>query len=405
MYRSLAYLCLFVAGLASVRAEEEAPSAKSLTEDNFKDEVSAGPHFVMFFAPWCGHCKRLAPTWDTLAEKYNKDADQEVKIGKVDCTQQTALCSAQDVTGYPTLKFFKSGAEKEDGVKYRGNRDQAALEKFIRESMGLEPEAAADSGEAAEKPASAEAEVKDGLSILTAASFEKAVSTGDSFVKFYAPWCGHCIKLAPTWDSLAKEFEADDRVKIAKIDCTAHQSVCQENEVRGYPTLAYFRAGKKVEAYKGGRGLDDLKGFVSAQLGTGAGDAAATKEKEPEKPSAVAKLDKDSFKAGVEKGVTFVKFFAPWCGHCKRLAPTWEQLAQHFADNEGVSIADVDCTVAENANRALCDGEGVNGFPTLNIYNNGEKADEYTGKRDFDSLLAFVEKHVKGGEAKEKDEL
>ena len=41
--------------------------------------------------------------------------------------------------------------------------------------------------------------------------------------------------------------------------------------------------------------------------------------------------------------------------------------------SQGVSIAHVDCTVAENANRALCDGEGVNGFPTLNIYNNGEK--------------------------------
>ena len=50
---------------------------------------------------------------------------------------------------------------------------------------------------------------------------------GDAFIKFYAPWCGHCIKLAPTWDSLAKEFEADARVKIAKIDCTAHQSICK----------------------------------------------------------------------------------------------------------------------------------------------------------------------------------
>jgi len=399
---SLVYLCL-VGCLLGVRAEgEEAPNAKELTEDNFKDEVSAGPHFVMFFAPWCGHCKRLAPTWDTMAEKFNKDAEQEVKIGTVDCTQQTALCSAQDVTGYPTLKFFKSGAEKEDGVKYRGNRDQAALEKFIRESMGLaEPEAA----EAApEKPKDSEdAEVKEGLSILTEASFKKALGSGDAFVKFYAPWCGHCIKLAPTWDSLAKEFEADDRVKIAKIDCTAHQSVCKENEIRGYPTLAYFRNGAKVEAYKGGRGLADLKEFVSAQLGVAAGgDAAPAKEAEPEAPTVVAKLDKDSFEAGVEKGVTIVKFFAPWCGHCKRLAPTWEKLAEHYVDVEGVSVAHVDCTVEENKNRALCDGQGVNGFPTLNIYKAGEKAGEYSGKRDLDSLIAFVDKHVKG---ETKDEL
>ena len=70
----------------------------------------------------CGHCKRLAPTWQDLSAKYNKKAEPDVLIGKVDCTIETALCSAQDVTGYPTLKFFKSGTES--GVKYRGQRDQ-----------------------------------------------------------------------------------------------------------------------------------------------------------------------------------------------------------------------------------------------------------------------------------------
>ena len=42
---------------------------------------------------------------------------------------------------------------------------------------------------------------------------------------------------------------------------------------------------------------------------------------------------------------------------------------------QGVSVAHVDCTVEENKNRALCDGEGVNGFPTLNIYKDGVKVD------------------------------
>jgi len=147
---------------------------------------------------------------------------------------------------------------------------------------------------------------------------------------------------------------------------------------------------------------------VSAQLGApaAAGDVAA-KEQEPEVPSAVAKLDKESFKGVVEKGVTFVKFFAPWCGHCKRMAPTWEKLAENFADNEGVTIGHVDCTVDDNKNKELCNGEGVNGFPTLNIYKDGEKVAEYSGKRDLDALVEFVEKHTKpAGEEKEvKDEL
>ena len=60
-------------------------------------------------------------------------------------------------------------------------------------------------------------------------------------------------KLAPTWDELAKAFEKDEGVKIAKVDCTQAQSVCQDYDVRGYPTLAYFKDGKKVETYRGAR--------------------------------------------------------------------------------------------------------------------------------------------------------
>ena len=45
--------------------------------------------------------------------------------------------AAQDVTGYPTLKFFKDGPE--NGVKHRGQRDQKSLEKFINEQMGRAP--------------------------------------------------------------------------------------------------------------------------------------------------------------------------------------------------------------------------------------------------------------------------
>ena len=179
----LQYVVLFVLCLTSQcqGGAEEAVTATSLTEGDFVSQVSASPHFVMFFAPWCGHCKRLAPAWEELAAKMN--VEKEVTIAKVDCTEQTALCSAQDVTGYPTLKFFKNGAEKEDGVKYRGNRDLASLEKFIKEKLGVEVED--------EKPAAGgdtEAKVEAGLHVLSEGSFAGTVASGDTFVKFSAPW-------------------------------------------------------------------------------------------------------------------------------------------------------------------------------------------------------------------------
>jgi len=377
---------------------DEAVTATNLDENNFKNLVSGSPHFVMFFAPWCGHCKRLAPVWEELAAKHNKDVESEVTIAKVDCTVATSLCSEQDVTGYPTLKFFKSGAEKDDGVKYRGNRDAASLEKFIADKLGNEV-----AEEKPAKPESAEPVVENGLHILTSSSFSDVVGKGDTFVKFYAPWCGHCQKLAPAWDELAANFKSDKQVKVAKVDCTQHQAVCQEHEVRGYPTLGYFRNGRKIETYKGARNLPELTSFVNTQkAAAGKDDTEDGKVPEPKTGSPVAKLDNDNFEDEIKSGVAFVKFFAPWCGHCKRLAPTWEELAKKYQDTTGVVIGHVDCTADDNLNRPLCNAQGVKGFPTLIVFKDGVKVEEYSGGRDLAALAKFVEKHLAAEPAKDE---
>ncbi len=72
-------------------------------------------HFIKFYAPWCGHCKKLAPVWSELADelKHNK----QVSIGQVDCTQAQDLCKKLEVTGYPTLKSFHGG---ESHAQFRG---------------------------------------------------------------------------------------------------------------------------------------------------------------------------------------------------------------------------------------------------------------------------------------------
>jgi len=382
-----------LAGVALVRADDEhGENAVELKEKGFEDALKKGAHFVMFFAPWCGHCKRLAPIWDKLAEDYIKD-EKDVVIGKVDCTKETSLCSSQDVTGYPTLKFFKDGPE--NGVKHRGQRDQKSLEKFINEQMGRAP---TEEEEIAMEPEEAVAE--KGLFTLTEKSFKNHVAKGDTFIKFYAPWCGHCKKLAPTWDELAAKMGADGKATIAKVDCTKSQSLCQEHGIKGYPTLAYFRKGEKVEAYRGGRTMKDLSDFVASMSGEEK-KAEAKEEVTEDAKDSVAVLSADNFESTISKGVTFVKFFAPWCGHCKRLAPTWVQLADKYASTEGVTIAKVDCTSNDNKNKELCNAQGVNGFPTLNIYKDGEKVDEFNGKRGLEDLAAFVDK-TSGKEAKDE---
>lgn len=80
----------------------------------------------------CGHCKKFAPIWEQLAEMLNQD-DNNIKIAKVDCTTSSEICAQQDITGYPTLKFFKES--RRDNVRFRGTRDLPSLTTFINEQL------------------------------------------------------------------------------------------------------------------------------------------------------------------------------------------------------------------------------------------------------------------------------
>jgi len=88
----------------------------------------------------------------------------------------------------------------------------------------------------------------------------------DVFIEFYAPWCGHCKKLAPVWDELAQTLKGVDHVKIAKIDATAN-NLPKNVAVRGYPTLIYFPTNNKDAGvpYNGERDLESLTKFVIEQ--------------------------------------------------------------------------------------------------------------------------------------------
>lgn len=119
--------------------------------------------------------------------------------------------------------------------------------------------------------------------------------------------------LEPTWNELATSLEYDPSVSISKIDCTQHRPICQEFEVKGYPTLLWIVDGKKVEKYSGARSLDAFKAFIEEKTGSA---AEATEEDAEEEAKVeevgVLQLTGDSFEHAIETGVTIVKFFAPW---------------------------------------------------------------------------------------------
>jgi len=118
-------------------------------------------------------------------------------------------------------------------------------------------------------------ESNDGpVKILVAKNFDEIVydTSKDVFVEFYAPWCGHCKKLAPVYDELGTELKSTHpNVVIGKIDATAND-VSPKFGVRGFPTLKLFKAGDKEHPvdYEGDRSLEDMKEFLKTHVGAGA---------------------------------------------------------------------------------------------------------------------------------------
>ena len=88
-----------------------------------------------------------------------------------------------------------------------------------------------------------------------------------------------------------------------------------------------------------------------------------------------------------ELDVALVEFYAPWCGHCKRLAPEYEKAATVLKSNDPpIPLVKVDCT----AETKTCGKMGVNGYPTLKIFKNGEVSSDYNGPREADGIVKYM---------------
>ncbi|XP_063054627.1 protein disulfide-isomerase A3-like [Engraulis encrasicolus] len=98
------------------------------------------------------------------------------------------------------------------------------------------------------------------------ADFDYIAAEHDTMlVEFFAPWCGHCQKLAPEYETAATQLKG--KVPLAKVDCTVNSETCGRFGVNGYPTLKIFRNGEDASAYDGPRSADGIVSYMRKQAG------------------------------------------------------------------------------------------------------------------------------------------
>ncbi|CAL1709319.1 unnamed protein product [Somion occarium] len=266
---------------AALPVESSSVELLVLTPDNFNETTSHGVWFIEYFSPYCRHCQKFAPTWTELAEENQKSENPGIRLAQVNCAVHGDLCRENGVDGYPQMNVYKYGKYMET---FNQVRDPAIIRKFLSEHAEPPLASAAPAvptTTAAIQPAQTHVSydtilppVSDRLLnptgtvlSLNEKTFFDTISHGHVFVKFFAPWCGHCKKLAPSWTELARHMK--DKLTIAEVNCEDHGALCRTQDVSGYPMLFYYSGNKKDSKteYTGSRKLEQLKAFAEKLIG------------------------------------------------------------------------------------------------------------------------------------------
>ena len=176
----------------------------------------------------------------------------------------------------------------------------------------------------------------------------------------------------------------------------------KEDELPGMRIIKLAEDMAKYKPESGSLDEDNVRGFVQAYL-DGKLKQHLLSEDVPEDWDAqpVKVLVGKNFEE-VAKDVNkhvLVEFYAPWCGHCKQLVPTWDKLGEKFADNEEIVVAKMDSTANE------LEDIKIQGFPTIKLFRKGDnKVIDYNGERTLEGFTKFLESDGKDGAAYEEDD-
>jgi protein disulfide-isomerase A1 len=470
-----------IAACTSAVEFEEDEGVIVLTDDNFDDVVTAHPQLLVeFYAPWCGHCKSLAPEYVKAAAALK---DQDIRIAKVDATEEKKVGEKYGVQGFPTLKFFQGSVDVSDVSDYDGGRTADDIVKWMTKKSGpsvviVDDQKSID-------------QFKEDNDVVIVAYIENLEGDEMNMLEKIASLDDNAAYLITSNADLAKAnekifpsitlFKKFDEGKMEYEGEFTSEEITSFVKENSMPLIMTFSQEKASQIFGGETNLhllmfvdeskdyyanfeeqakiapkenkgkllhifipltedrimeyfgfkeDDLPAIMLVNMESGMKKFAFTsqgeelltiinnnlgaeliafeasyfegtltrslKSAEPidDSDEAVKVIAGKEFQERVidNKKDVLLEFYAPWCGHCKNLAPKYEELAEKLSGVDSIMIAKIDATENEVDHPKV----DVSGFPTILFFPANDKANPvvYGGAREVGGMLDYLKENA-----------
>lgn len=349
-----------------------------LTPEEFRS--MKGTYFIIFFSPYCAHCRALAPTWNAAYNEVGGSDSKGFSWAGVDCVTFSDFCTENSISAYPTLRVYQDGKRIHDysisspsqmdlvnfakkfvelgDAAFDTQHEKAPADQVALVQADKEAEASAEVHEASQKEAKKDQHVED------------------------EPINDTHINERPAESTTMKQSVDQPTNQPAK-DQSGQDEFAKDESVKDEPVED--QTGKDQAANQ------PAKEETIHSKQEGAPNEAKSESPAPEPPvikstENVAVLKASDFGPDRNLGRWLILFTHPNCEECHTLSQKWENHNSYARSIDGINWGRVDC----GAEPKLCDSEKVTSIPSLRIYQDGILYYIYEGSKDTMALRQFL---------------